>query len=129
MYVLGMCRYILISLFLVLGHTKCGAIKAVCESGLLDGNLRGISEKILPAVQEADATSPGSTADQKVTEAVKSNVRNSIQLAFMSSKSIREKALAEELMVIGAFYDIETGETNWMGSHPEQDRLVGSRSE
>ena len=31
---------------------------AVCEAGLLEGNLRGISEKILPAVQEVDATSP-----------------------------------------------------------------------
>ena len=117
------------SLLLVLGHTKCVAIKAVCESGLLEGNLRGISEKILPAVQEVDATSPGSTPDQKVTEAVKANVRNSIQLAFMSSKSIRRKALAEELMVIGAYYDIETGETHWMGNHPEQDRLLGSLRE
>ena len=118
-----------VPLVLVLGHTKCGAVKAVCEAGLLEGNLRGISEKILPAVQEVDTTSPGSTADQKVTEVVKTNVRNSIQLAFMSSKSIRRKALAEELMVIGAFYDIETGEVHWMGSHPEQDRLLNSTGE
>ena len=61
-----------VSLFLVLGHTKCAAVKAVCEAGLLEGNLHGISEKILPAVQQVDATSPGSTPDQKVTEAVKS---------------------------------------------------------
>ncbi len=115
-----------VSLFLVLGHTKCAAVKAVCEAGLLEGNLRGISEKILPAVQQVDATSPGSTTDQKVTEAVKTNVRNSIQLAFMSSKSIRQKALAEELMVIGAFYDIETGEVRWMGNHPEQERFLNS---
>jgi carbonic anhydrase len=118
-----------VPVLLVLGHTKCGAVKAVCEAGLLEGNLRGISEKILPAVQEVDATSPGSTADQKVTEAVKTNIRNSIQLAFMSSKSIRRKALAEELIVIGAFYDIETGEAHWMGSHPEQDRLIGTDRE
>ena len=115
-----------VPLALVLGHTKCGAVKAVCEAGLLEGNLREISEKILPAVQEVDATSPGATADQKVTEAAKTNVRNSIQLALMSSKSIRRKASAEELMVIGAFYDIETGEVSWMGSHPEQDRLLKS---
>ena len=115
-----------ISLFLVLGHTKCGAVMAVCEAGLLEGNLRGISEKILPAVQEVDATSQGATTDQKVTEAVKANVRNSIQLALMSSKSIRRKALAEELMVIGAFYDIETGEAQWMGNHPEQSRFLKS---
>jgi carbonic anhydrase len=115
-----------VSLFLVLGHTKCAAVKAVCDAGLLEGNLRGISEKILPAVQQVDATSPGATTDQKVTEAVKTNVRNSIQLALMSSKSIRQKALAEELMVIGAFYDIETGEVQWMGNHPEQSRFLKS---
>jgi carbonic anhydrase len=115
-----------VPLFLVLGHTKCGAAKAVCEAGLLDGNLRGISEKILPAVQKVDATIPGSTPDQKVTEVVKANVWNSVQLAFMSSKSIRRKALAEELIVVGAFYDIETGEVHWMGNHPEQSRFLKS---
>src|SRR5271157_3930820 len=48
-----------VSLFLVLRHTKCGAVKAVCESGVLEGNLRGISEKILPAVQQVDRANPG----------------------------------------------------------------------
>ena len=113
-----------VSLVLVLGHTKCGAVKAVSQFGLLEGNLLGISEKILPAVQHVDKTSTGLTADEKLTEAVKTNVLNSIQLALMSSKSIRSKVLAAELRLIGAFYDIETGEVHWMGNHPDQDRLL-----
>jgi len=117
-----------VSLVLVLGHTKCGAVKAVCESGLLEGNLRGISEKILPAVQQVDRTNPGLSIDQKITEAGRANVWNSIQLAFMSSKLIRRKVLAEELRLVGAFYDIETGEVRWMGNHPDQDRLLRSTS-
>ena len=117
-----------VSLFVVLGHTKCGVVKAVCESEVLEGNLQRISERILPAVQQVDRTSPGIPADQKITEAVKANVWNSIQLAFMSSKLIRRKVLAEELRLIGAFYDIETGEVRWMGSHPDQDRLLRSTS-
>ncbi len=115
-----------VSLVLVLGHTKCGAVKAVSQSGLLEGNLLGISEKILPAVQHVDKTSPALTPDQKLTEAVKANVWNSIQLALMSSKSLRSKVPAAELRLIGAFYDIETGEVHWMGDHPDQDRLLKS---
>ncbi|MGO9123098.1 MAG: carbonic anhydrase [Desulfomonilaceae bacterium] len=117
-----------VSVVLVLGHTKCGAVKAVCESGVLEGNLRGISEKILLAVQQVDKSSPGLSVDQKITEAGRANVWNSIQLAFMSSKLIRRKVLAEELRLIGAFYDIETGEVRWMGNHPDQDRLLRSTS-
>jgi carbonic anhydrase len=114
-------------LILVLGHTHCGTLHVVFEKGLRDGNLRPLALKILPAVDKANKEFPGESLDRRVLEAVKANVRNTVADTFSSSKLIREKVRNLELKVIGAFYDLETGQVNWMGQHPRQERLLGRR--
>ena len=116
-----------IPLILVLGHTHCGTLHAVFENGLRDGNLRSLALRILPAVEKANKDFPDQSLDKRVFEAMKANVWNTVADIFSSSKSIREKVRNQELEVIGAFYDLETGQVNWMGQHPRQDQLVGRR--
>jgi carbonic anhydrase len=111
-------------LFAVLGHTKCGAVTAVVQSGLLGGNLRGLSEKILPAVERTKKAHPGATEDHLVIETVKTNVWKVIEDAFATSPCLKEKAKGGELRVVGAVYDIHSGKIDWMGTHPEQDKLL-----
>jgi carbonic anhydrase len=108
----------------VMAHSSCGAVKAVCESGLLEGNLRGISERILPAVEETKKKNPGVPLERLVDEAVKANLWNAIRDSFKSSEIIRNKVKAGDVKVVGAFYDIETGRIDWMGPHPEQAELI-----
>ncbi|MFH1117932.1 MAG: carbonic anhydrase [Pseudomonadota bacterium] len=112
-----------VSVFVVLAHSKCGAVKAVYESGLLGGNLQEISERILPAVEEIKKNNPGSVEDKLIDEAAKINMWNSIADAFKKSECIRNKVKSGDINVVGAFYDIETGRIDWMGTHPQQDRL------
>jgi len=109
--------------FLVLGHTKCGAVHAVAGSGSLPGNLRCLSERILPAVEQSKKSSPGLTGDELVYQSVKNNVWKSVEDAVKSSACIREKAKAGDLKVIGAVYDVHTGKVEWMGTHPAQTEL------
>jgi carbonic anhydrase len=117
--------YLGIRLILVLGHTHCGTLHAVFEKGLRDGNLRPLALKILPAVEKANKEFPGESSGKRVLEAVKSNVWNTVADTFSSSKLIREKVRNLELKIIGAFYDLETGQVNWMGQHPRQEKLLG----
>lgn len=113
-----------VSVFVVLGHSKCGAVKAVYESGLLEGNLRGISQRIIPAVEEVKQNNPGLTEDRLVDEAAKLNLWNAIADAFKSSECLRSKVRSGDIKVLGAFYDIETGKIDWLGTHPQQDKLL-----
>lgn len=112
-------------LFVVLGHTKCGAVTAVVQEGLLGGNLRGLSEKILPAVERAKHAHPGVSEDQLVIETVKANLWKVIEDAFATSSCLREKTKSGDLKVIGAVYDLHSGEIDWFGTHPQQDKLLG----
>lgn len=113
-----------VSVFVIMAHSKCGAVKAVYDAGLLEGNLRGISERIFPAVEEVKKNNPGVTEDSLVDEAAKINLWNAIEDAFTSSECIRNKVKSGDIKVIGAFYDIETGKIDWLGTHPEQSRLL-----
>ncbi len=113
-----------VSAFVIMAHSKCGAVKAVYDTGLLEGHLRGISERILPAVQEVKKNNPGQTEDSLVDQAAKINLWNAIGDAFTSSECIRNKVKSGDIKVVGAFYDIETGKIDWMGTHPKQSQLL-----
>jgi len=110
--------------FVVLGHTKCGTVTAVLEYGMLGGNLRTLSEKILPVVEECKDCNPGITTDRLVNEIVKANVWQVIQDALRSSRRIRERIRYGGVKAVGGVYDIGTGKVEWMGTHHDQRKLL-----
>jgi carbonic anhydrase len=117
-----------VPVFLVMGHKRCGAVKAVYDHGILAGNLRALSEKILPAVEKARqqaALAGGETpSDDIVDEAAKWNIWNAMEDALATSEPIRAGVKAGSCSVQGAFYCLDTGEIEWMGTHPNQDEIL-----
>jgi len=113
----------------IMGHTRCGLVKAVVEKGLLEGNLREISERVLPSVHKAREHSPPLEGPDLVDLAARHNVWHTIEQTLRASASIREKAREGVLKLIGAFYHIETGIIEWMGRHDKEWDFVGDASE
>lgn len=112
--------------FVVLGHTKCGAVTAVVRNGLLHGTLKELSEHILPSVEVTKSANAGISEEQLVTKSVKANIWKTIERAFRGSSSLKERAKSGKLKVIGAVYDVHTGAVLWMGSHRDQERFIAS---
>jgi carbonic anhydrase len=122
-----------VPVFLVMGHKRCGAVKAVYEHGILSGNLKGLSEKILPAVekarQAAEASSGERPSDEEIVdEAAKVNVWNAIEEALVNSHAVQTGVRAGSCSVVGAFYCLDTGEIEWMGTHPNQDGILHTQA-
>jgi carbonic anhydrase len=111
-------------LFIVLSHSECGAVSAVVQQGALDGNLESLSERIYPAVVEAKEKSVDLVDGSLITEATKCNMWKAIEDSFASSKTVRERVKSGQLKVVGAFYDIASGEVQWMGSHPNESNFL-----
>lgn len=107
---------------LVLGHTSCGAVKAVAENASLSGSLPKLVDNIVPAVLRAK--DEASTPEGVIDAAVRANVWVSIEDIFQRSEEVRQRAAAGKLRVIGAVYDLHTGIVSWMGSHPSQKLLI-----
>ncbi|MCX5965044.1 MAG: carbonic anhydrase [Cyanobacteria bacterium] len=91
-------------LLVVLGHERCGAVKAALEGG----SFPGVIESLVSAIQPAVEASEGKPGD-RLTNAVKANVR--IQVKRLQKSSVLASAIQKgKLKIVGAFYDLDTGE-------------------
>lgn len=96
----------------VLGHERCGAVKAavsvVKDNAKLPGSLGPMVEPIIPAVLQAKADSHG---DGDLVEASgHANVKRVVaRLRTTSSPLLEESIKSGKVKVVGAYYDLDTG--------------------
>ncbi len=112
-------------LVVVLGHSQCGAVTAVLDEAKLPPNIAALVEPIKPAVAKAREDNPEAAKDVLLNAAIKDNVWQSIADMLRQSPIIREKVRDGQVRVVGALYEIDSGQVQWLGPHPEQDKLVG----
>ncbi len=89
-------------LVVVMGHEKCGAVKATVDGGHVPPNIGAIAAKIQPAVEFAKATNPINLYEA----ATDANIINMVKLL----KDDQIIANLSEVQVIGAKYHFESGE-------------------
>jgi carbonic anhydrase len=88
---------------LVLGHERCGAVKAAIEGGALPGHIGSLTEAIKPAVESSK-----NQAGDKVENAVKANVR--LQANRLKASPVINQLIQEgKLKIVGGYYDLDTG--------------------
>lgn len=87
---------------LVLGHTHCGAIEAALSGGA-HGHLKALIDKIAAGLPEK--------CDPREAEII--NAKNGVR-EIMSSEIIAELVSKEKIAVIGAIYDIKTGDVKFL---------------
>jgi carbonic anhydrase len=102
-------------LVVVLGHSNCGAVDAtlaelVTEQEHHSPNLRSIVDRIRPAVEPLVDTPDGLT----LPKAVLANVRHSVEQLRHGSEILEDLIGKGELTVVGAKYQIETGEVRFL---------------
>ena len=109
---------------LVLGHTHCGAVAAAVKDAAVQGSIVPLIENIIPAVYAAREKNPKLSGAKLMASATKENIWLSMENLISRSSIIREKIEDGKLQVLGAVYNIESGELDWLGPHPEQAQLL-----
>lgn len=112
-------------LVVVLGHTQCGAVTAVVQGAKVHGHLAALVTPIKPAVAQAKADNPGASGEVLLNAAIKANILQAVGDLLQKSQTVRGKAKAGKIKVIGALYELDTGQVQWLGPHPAQDKLLG----
>jgi carbonic anhydrase len=100
-----------VKLLVVLGHTRCGAVKGALDDVKL-GNLSGVLAKIRPAVTAARCSD--SRDDACVTKVAEENVRESMRQVRDRSAHLASALDAGELKLVGAMYDVATGRVTFL---------------
>jgi carbonic anhydrase len=101
-------------LVVVLGHSQCGAILATLEELLTPSenqshNLRAIVDRVRPSVETLLHTELRHDSDALVREAVRANIRASVNHLRHGSRVLEELIQREGLLVVGAEYSLESG--------------------
>jgi carbonic anhydrase len=101
-------------LVVVLGHSQCGAILATLEelrtpTENQSHNMRAIVDRLRPSVESLLHTELRNDSNALVREAVRANIRASVDHLRHGSQVLEELIQREGLLVVGAEYSLDTG--------------------
>ena len=101
-------------LVVVLGHSQCGAILATLEelqrpTENQSRNLRAIVDRVRPSVESLLATPLRHDRDALIQQAVRANIRASVDHLRHGSEVLEQLIQEGGLRVVGAEYSLETG--------------------
>jgi len=112
-HVLGSIEYAVehlhVSLIVVLGHTKCGAVTAAVAGGEAPGHIKSIVESLSSA-----ATMGKKKPGDPVDNAVRINAKLEATALTQSEPILAELVKTNKIQVIAARYDIATGQVEFL---------------
>lgn len=103
------CQVAQAKLVVILGHKECGAIKAACDNVEM-GNITHLIEKIKPAIEMEKLENTPENKHQFIDNVIYNNVILTKQYILEKSDILKNLLAKNEINVIGAIYDIHTGE-------------------
>ncbi|HEV7838776.1 MAG TPA: carbonic anhydrase [Gemmatimonadaceae bacterium] len=111
-------------LVVVLGHSQCGAILATLEelrapTANQSRNLRSIVDRVRPSVESVFAGNLGRDSEALVQQAVRANIRASVDHLRHGSQILEQLIQDDGLLVVGAEYALETGVVDFFDVAPE----------
>ena len=104
------CKLAGAKIIVVLGHTKCGAIKGACDHVEM-GNLTALLSKIRPAVDdELTVNENRNSSNPEFVEKVSAiNVKRTVKSITERSSILREMLESGQIAIVGGVHDITTG--------------------
>ncbi len=108
------CKVAGSKIIVVLGHTKCGAVKGACDHVEM-GNLTALLTKIRPAVDDETTTKENRTSKNSafVENVATINVKRTVKSIMERSPILKEMIESGEIGIVGGTHDIATGEVTF----------------
>ncbi len=108
------CKVAGSKIIVVLGHTKCGAVKGACDHVEM-GNLTALLTKIRPAVDDEDTVKENRNSGNAVfVEKVSAiNVKRTVKAIMERSPILKEMIESGQIGIVGGTHDISTGEVEF----------------
>ncbi|XFA71990.1 carbonic anhydrase [Thermosynechococcaceae cyanobacterium Okahandja] len=102
-----------VSVLMVLGHERCGAVKATLAGGSFPGIISTLAESVAPALKATQ-----SHTGDRLTNVIQANVH--LQLERLSRSTVVKAAMTRgELRLVGAYYDLDTAEVQILEERPD----------
>ncbi|PPD49253.1 MAG: carbonic anhydrase [Methylobacter sp.] len=108
------CKVAGSKIIVVLGHTKCGAVKGACDH-IEMGNLTALLSKIQPAVYDEKTVTENrnSNNDDFVEKVAAINVKRAVHAIMERSPILKEMIETGAIGIVGGNHNITTGEVSF----------------
>lgn len=108
------CKVAGSKIIVVLGHTKCGAVKGACDHVEM-GNLTALLTKIRPAVDDETTTTENRNSGngEFVEKVATINVKRTVKSIMEGSPILKELIENRQIGIVGGTHDITTGEVTF----------------
>ena len=105
------CKVAGSKIIVVLGHTKCGAVKGACDHVEM-GNLTALLSKIRPAVDDEETITQNRNSNNAefVEKVAVINVKRTVKSILQRSPILKEMIEKGEIGIVGGTHDITTGQ-------------------
>ena len=108
------CKVAGSKIIVVLGHTKCGAVKGACDHVEM-GNLTALLSKIRPAVDDEETITQNRNSNN--TEFVEKvsviNVKRTVKSILQRSPILKEMVEKGEIGIVGGTHELTTGQVSF----------------
>lgn len=107
-------------LVVVLGHTKCGALKGGLDAAAIQGlgmdNLNHLIDHFDHIIKDiiTDGEERSSKNEDLLERLNQSNVKNAIEDIRTKSSTLKKMEEEGKIKIVGANYDVETGVVTWI---------------
>lgn len=102
------CQVVGSKVIIVLGHTRCGAIKGACQDVEL-GHLTGLLDRIQPAVEETRKRHKDLEAEALAERVAEVHVEQALEEIKTKSPIIRQLVEEGKVGMAGGIYNVESG--------------------
>ena len=108
------CKVAGSKIIVVLGHSKCGAVKGACDHVEM-GNLTALLSKIQPAVydEKTEVENRNSSNPEFVEKVASINVKRTVNAIMERSPILKEMIQNGEIGIIGGMHNIADGEVTF----------------
>lgn len=92
---------------MVLGHSRCGAVKATIEGGRFPGQIGTLIDDLTVGVERAQVTQ----GNNKLEASIKANVLYQVELLSQSA-ILGDLIDKKQLKIVGGYYDLDNGKVS-----------------
>ncbi len=124
------CHVVGAKLIVVLGHTRCGAIHSACD-GIEKGHITQLLSKIKPAINAEIKTQENRSGQNInfVNHVTELNIANTLQNIYLQSDILRTMIKEDEIAMVGALYDVNSGRVRYKNYGEELTALGDNGNE
>lgn len=108
------CKLAGAKIIVVLGHSKCGAVKGACDHAEM-GNLTALLSKIRPAVDDETETTENRTSGNGtfVENVAAINVKRTVKAIKERSTILSQMISNGEIGIVGGMHELSTGKVTF----------------